>query len=82
MIEKFLFWAVIKAFYVLKNKFPNGKIKNIELIEIDKLTGELKNQFKQLDIYTSQEADDDLINSINVTVSDLLTKIKTTLKKR
>lgn len=76
MVERFLFWLVIKAFYFLKNKFPNGKIKNIELVEIDKLQEQIKN----LDLYTSDEADEDFLKDIDNKINDLLKSLKDKLK--
>ena len=81
MIDKIFFWLIVKAFYFLKKKYPDGKIKNIELIEIDKLTGELKEQFNKLDVFTSEEADEELINSINSKINNLLTDLKNKITK-
>ena len=81
MVDKLLFWLIVKAFYFLKKKYPNGTIKNIELIEIDKLTGELKEQFNKLDVFTSDEADADLINAINSKINKLLNELKNKITK-
>lgn len=78
MIESLILSLIIKLYDWVKKKYPNGVIKNIAIIELDKLDESIDKT--KLDELTARETKELIIKEIRKTTENVisaLTKKKT-----